>query len=767
MASGVLWMRLPVNFRLFFLVTFASLTALAKGAVVINEIHHDPDVKTELAEFIELHNTAAEPVDLSGWVIGDAVVFTFPDGSKIGGGGFVVVAHNPAQFKAKFGGATLGPWLGKLDNDGERIELRDATGQLVDRVRYRLGFPWPIVGDPPGYSIELIHPDLDNNDGHNWRPSVRGDASTKANTLVAKGSSWKYFKGTKEASSPRTVWRKAAFTESGWLTGRTPIGYGENFMKTTLGDMRNGYTSVYFRKKITVKDVKKIGALKLALQFDDGFNMWINGRHVAGSNMSTKEPRFGSSASSAIEEHDYVEFDLPSPGGYLIEGENILAIQAHNASKGGSSDFFIDVELKATVGPANRGPTPGARNAVFAAEPLPRLADVEHAPRQPKGSEAVVITTVPSTAVAGSEVYAEYQVVSPGGYVHIDDAAYERGWTKLTMNDLGQAGDARARDGVFSATVPKSAQQHRHLIRYRVSVKTALGQVATAPYPGDPSPNFAYFCYDGVPSWSGKAKPGAKVVEYDSQALTRVPVYHLISKKTDVESSTWNEKYSGGNYKWKGTLVYDGEVYDHIRYRARGGVWRYAMGKNMWKFDFNRGHSFQARDHYGREYNSRWDKLNFSACIQQGNFQHRGEQGMFEAVGFKLFELADVEAPKTHWVHFRIIDEAAETGATQHDGDFWGLYLVLEQMDGRFLDEHDLPDGNLYKMEGGSGELNNQGPTAVTDKSDLNSYLSRYKGNPPESWWRQNMDLPRYYSYRTVVEGIHHYDIGYGKNYFY
>ena len=767
MASGVLWMRSPVNSRLFVLVTFASLTVLAKGAVVINEIHHDPDVKTELAEFIELHNTGDEPADLGGWTIGGAVGFTFPDGSKIDGGGFVVIAHHPAQFKAKFGGSPLGPWLGKLDNDGERIELRDATGQLVDRVRYRLGFPWPVVGDPPGYSIELIHPDLDNNDGHNWRPSVRGDASTKANTLVAKGSSWKYFKGKREASTPRDAWRKAAFTESGWLTGRTPIGYGENFMKTTLGDMRNGYTSVYFRKKIMVKDAKKIGALKLALQFDDGFNMWINGRHVAGSNLATKEPRFGTNASSAIEEHDYVEFDLPSPGGYLVEGENIVAIQAHNASRGGSSDFFIDVELKASVGPANRGPTPGARNSVFAAEPLPRLAKVDHAPRQPKGGEAVVISTVPSVAVAGSEVYAEYQVVSPGSYVHIDDATYERGWIKLPMNDLGQAGDARARDGVFSATVPKSAQRHRNLIRYRVSVKTALGQLATAPYPGDPSPNFAYFCYDGVPSWSGKAKPGAKVVEYDSRALTRVPVYHLISKKTDVENSTWNEKYGGDNYKWKGTLVYDGEVYDHIRYRARGGVWRYAMGKNMWKFDFNRGHSFQARDQYDREYDTRWDKLNFSACIQQGNFQHRGEQGMFEAVGFKLFELANVEAPKTHWVHFRIIDEAEETGATQHNGDFWGLYLVIEQMDGRFLDEHDLPDGNLYKMEGGTGELNNQGSTAVTDKSDLNSYLNRYKGNPPESWWRQNMDLPRYFSYRTVVEGIHHYDIGYGKNYFY
>jgi len=761
-------MYLTVINRLYFFAAIFPLATLAKGAVVINEIHHDPDVKTELAEFIELYNDGVEPVDLSGWMIADAIAFTFPEGSKLDGGSFAVVAHNPRQFKAKFGISPLGPWLGKLDNDGERIELRDATGQLVDRVRFRLGFPWPIVGDPPGYSIELIHPDLDNNDGHNWRPSVRGDISTKAKTLVAKGGVWKYFKGTKEASNPRTAWRGLDFTESGWLSGRTPIGYGENFMKTTLSDMRNGYTSVYFRKKFTVKDAQKIGALKLALQFDDGFNMWINGRHVAGNNMSTKEPRFSTNAtSSAIEQHNFVEFDLPSPNGYLVEGENILAIQAHNASKGGSSDFFIDAELKATVGPTDRGPTPGARNSVFATEPLPRLAKVEHVPKQPKGDEAVVITTVPAIKGDDSEIYAEYQIVRPGSYVHIDGSAYERNWIKLPMNDLGQAGDEQASDGIFSATVPKSVQQHRHLVRYRVSVKNALGQVATAPYPGDPSPNFAYFCYDGIPSWSGKTKPGAKIVEYDSQTLTRVPVYHLISKKTDIENSTWNEKYGGDNYKWKGTLVYDGKVYDHIRYRARGGVWRYAMGKNMWKFDFNRGHSFQARDQYGRDYDTRWDKLNFSACIQQGNFQHRGEQGMFEAVGFKLFELAGVEAPKTHWVHFRIIDEAAETGTTQYDGDFWGLYLVLEQMDGRFLDEHSLPDGNLYKMEGGSGELNNQGPTAATDKSDLNSYLSRYQGNPSESWWRQNMDLPRYYSYRTIVEGIHHYDIGYGKNYFY
>ncbi|HLU48014.1 MAG TPA: CotH kinase family protein, partial [Planctomycetota bacterium] len=104
----------------------------------------------------------------------------------------------------------------------------------------------------------------------------------------------------------------------------------------------------------------------------------------------------------------------------------------------------------------------------------------------------------------------------------------------------------------------------------------------------------------------------------------------------------------------------------------------------------------------------------------------------------------------------------------QYDGDFWGLYLAVEQMDGAFLDEHGLPDGNLYKMEGGSGELNNQGATGATNRSDLNDFLRTYQSsNPPVAWWRENLSLDRYYGYRSIVEAVHHYDIADGKNYFY
>jgi len=58
----------------------------------------------------------------------------------------VVVAEDPAEFQAKFGSVVLGPWVGKLDNAGEEITLRDRLGQVEDRVDYQLGFPWRLWG---------------------------------------------------------------------------------------------------------------------------------------------------------------------------------------------------------------------------------------------------------------------------------------------------------------------------------------------------------------------------------------------------------------------------------------------------------------------------------------------------------------------------------------------------------------------------------------------------------------------------------------------
>ena len=594
-----------------FLWLFPALTIILTGpvvfgapidqSVVINEIHYDPDVKTELVEFIELYNTSSEDIDLSGWYFSSGISYRFETGATLPAGGYIIVAQNPAQIQAKWSSGRLsvapqllfGPFEGKLDNNGENIELCNADGERIDRVDYQLGFPWPTVGDPvpenqpgTGYSIQLVNPLIDNDLAGSWR------------------------------SAPPTP---AAFNE-------------------------------------------------------------------------------------------------------MVYTEN----------------------------------TP------------PHIRQVNHSPKQPKSGEVVTITAKVTDSDGVADVTLSYQIVEPGGYINLEDSQYYTNWTDLTMHDDGIDGDKIAGDDIYSVQLPGSIQIHRRLIRYRITVSDNGGRALMVPYMDDPEPNFAYFVYDGVPPWYGAVRPGVTpTVEYDSNVMSSLPVYQLISKRSDVEACTWIERYGGDEYKWLGTFVYDGKVYDHIHYRARGGVWRYSMGKNMWKFDFNRGHSFQARDDYGNKYKTTWDKLNFSACIQQGDYQHRGEQGMFEAATFKLFNMMGVEAPKTNWLHFRIIDEISESGPTQYNGDFWGLYMTIEQMDGRFLDEHKLPDGNLYKIENYSGDLDNQGPTQVTDGSDLRAFMSRYSSRPSEAWWDLNVNVPGYYGYRCVVEGVHHGDIGYGKNWFF
>src|SRR6266516_108273 len=212
--------------RLGFIVclTCATLTR-AGAAIVINEIHYNPDVKTEPVEFIELLNAGSNTVDLAGWYFSNGIQFACPPGTVLAPGGFLVVAENPSALQGKFGVNALGPWTGTLNHEADTIVLRNATGGVEDEVDYQLGFPWPTVGDPPGYSIELVNPSFDNNLGGNWRVSVVGNPVQQSQTLIPDHATWKYFKGLSEASSPNTAWRALNFGDSGWLTGAAPIGY--------------------------------------------------------------------------------------------------------------------------------------------------------------------------------------------------------------------------------------------------------------------------------------------------------------------------------------------------------------------------------------------------------------------------------------------------------------------------------------------------------------------------------------------------------------
>lgn len=756
---------------------FGLLSSL-RAELVINEIHYRPPDKTELSQFVEIYNTGPAAVAVAGWSLAGDIQYTFPAGTSLAADAFAVVAQDPALLLKKFKATAYGPCSGRLSARNGAVRLVDTAGKTVNEVNYRQGFPWPTVGEPPGYSIELIEPHLDNSLGGSWRASCAQPATPGANQyLIPSHAEWKYYPGVQAPSSPASLWHEADFADASWSGGPAPIGYDSNeSMGTALNDMRGKYTSIYLRKTFTIDDLSAISGLTLDIFYDDGFNIWINGKHVLRQNTASDDPAFGDVATTSREAGTYDPFVVSDAAEVLVPGANVIAVQVLNVNRQSSSDCFFDLQMTAVTGAAGtgNGPTPGRVNAIYATNAPPQIRQVEHHPQSPTSGQPVRLTAKITDADGVAKVSLEYQLVDPGAYIEMTDAAYATNWVTVPMNDAGLDGDELAGDAIYTATLPASLQVHRRLVRYRLTATDAAGATVGVPYADDPQPNFAYYVYDGVPAWAGAIEPGsanaerARVTEFGTNRMNQVAVYQLLAKKNSVERSTWLDRYSGDEYKWSGTLVYDGKVYDHIHYRARGGVWRYAMVKNMWKFDFNTGHDFAPRDDYGRKYQADWTKLNLGACIQQGDYGHRGEQGMFEAVGFKLFNLAGVEAAKTHFIQLRIVDEAEEASASdQYTGDFWGLYLAVEQMDGRFLDEHNLPDGNLYKMEGGSGALNNQGPTAVSDSSDLMRFMSGYSGNPTESWWRTNFDLAGYYGFQAISQAIHNYDIGAGKNYFY
>jgi len=766
----------------------AWVASPASAAVIINEIHYNPDVKTDPGEFVELFNAGTNTVNLAGWAFTDGLNYTFPS-TNLAPGGYVIVAQNPVFLQTKYSAAgALGPFnpdgSSGLSSRGEKVTLRNAAGQIVDEVDYQLGFPWPTVGDSTtpgnGNSIELIHPTLDNDLAGSWRTSGSGAGGTPLvnATLLAAAQSWKYVKGTNEASSPATLWRQPAFDDTAWSAGALPIGYGEPFIVTPLADMNGLYSSVFLRKQFTVADPSQFNRLIIEAQYDDGFKMWLNGVLVVDNtaNLPAGELAFNGTAIASFEQGTFANVNLAGNAlGALMPGVNTIAVQAHNSSLATSSDFFFDARLIGqSGGSGGSGPSPGRINTVYANNAPPQARQVEHNPEQPVSGQAVRITAKVTDPNGVASVTLQYQIVSPGAYIDLADAAYTNAanWISLAMSDAGTGGDLTVGDDVFTALIPASVQTHRRLIRYRLTVADSLGASVRLPYADDPQPNFAYFVYDGVPAWSGAVQPGGAgangvVQSFSSNVMGRLPAFHLIGKSNTVATATWFSRYGGDLYQWGGTLVYDGKVLDHIRYRARGGVWRYSMCKNMWKFDLNRGHDLEMRDNWGRKYSVPWTKLNLGASIQQGDFNHRGEQGMFESVGFKLFNLVGVEAPNTTFCTFRVVDEGQEASpATQYEGDFWGAYLAIEQENGRFLEEHGLPDGNLYKMEGGSGELNNLGPNGPANKSDLTYLQANYTG-ASEQWWRTNWNVMSHYNYQIIAQGIHHYDIADGKNYFF
>ncbi|MCY7411378.1 MAG: lamin tail domain-containing protein, partial [Chitinophagales bacterium] len=111
--------------------------------VLINEIMADPSpvVGLPVAEFVELYNNSTTPVDLTGWEFSDASTTQTLSSFTLQPNSYLILCDdaNAASLQANGNVLALASFP-SLNNDGDDLSLKDASGNLINAVSYDLSW---------------------------------------------------------------------------------------------------------------------------------------------------------------------------------------------------------------------------------------------------------------------------------------------------------------------------------------------------------------------------------------------------------------------------------------------------------------------------------------------------------------------------------------------------------------------------------------------------------------------------------------------------
>ncbi|MBN2019971.1 MAG: lamin tail domain-containing protein [Sedimentisphaerales bacterium] len=150
-----------------------------KSCLRITEIMYDPgdsgNPEDPNTEYIELKNIGASTINLNLVKFDKGIDFTFGP-NTLAAGQHILVVKNINAFQTKYGTGRYiaGIYVGPLDNDGERIRLRDAVGAIIHNFTYK--DDWRSITNGDSYSLTIINPsnpDVNSWDiKKNWRASA-------------------------------------------------------------------------------------------------------------------------------------------------------------------------------------------------------------------------------------------------------------------------------------------------------------------------------------------------------------------------------------------------------------------------------------------------------------------------------------------------------------------------------------------------------------------------------------------------------------------
>lgn len=224
------------------------------------------------------------------------------------------------------------------DEDGDYpdwIELLNSGSDPVNVNRFGLSddpdepFRWrlPNVEITPDQRMVLFASGKDRREVIYW------------SNIVQEGDIWRYTPGHRELSPS---WKQVDFDDSGWESGASGFGYGDDDDNTIVNVL-----SLFVRHVFHLKDTDDIMKGLLHIDFDDAFVAYLNGQEIARENIGRPGVRvpYNQTADDAHEALMYqgrkpASFEIENVTKILRSGKNVLAIQVHNVSRS-SSDLTL------------------------------------------------------------------------------------------------------------------------------------------------------------------------------------------------------------------------------------------------------------------------------------------------------------------------------------------------------------------------------------------------------------------------------------------
>jgi hypothetical protein len=231
---------------------------------------------------------------------------------------------------------------------------------VIDEVTYDDDPPWPGLAAGFGSSLQLIDPAADNNRVGNW-DGLGGGGGGGSQSLIAIADSWKY---NDAATDLGTNWRNTGYNDASW-----PSGAALHYVETAaLPAPKNtpltlGASTFYFRKNFNFTGNPATTTLRVNTVIDDGAVFYLNGVEVLRRGMPVTAITYDTFANRVVDNAAY-EGPFTISSANLVEGNNVLAVEVHQANPD-SSDVVFGMTLDAES-TAESPYTPGAVNSTRA-----------------------------------------------------------------------------------------------------------------------------------------------------------------------------------------------------------------------------------------------------------------------------------------------------------------------------------------------------------------------------------------------------------------